>query len=167
MAQDERLFVNIVSEDLARRARAQISSFINVKVIVALIVRRLGFPVFVESGKPLYYYLIHQQTQRRLRYYESLPMAGVASGDTLIVCSVAKDRAEMSPEMVDVSVLQAIEAGEEVIVFDEEGEFTQEDAGGTVVTKGAEEEKPVTWIGSGETPWRRAGPFRCPCRRIL
>lgn len=103
MPEKDSILVWVLDEARDRRIQVRISTFVNVKIIVVGLVRKLGLPVVEWGDRPLVYSLWHRERQRALTQYENLAAARVSPGDVLELSSMFQALAGRSADQFDVS----------------------------------------------------------------
>jgi hypothetical protein len=120
MPEQPTVLVAFVDESRGRRIQARVSTFINVKALLIVVLRRLGFCLLSRGGQPLLYALYHRQRGRFLTAYENMLAARVRDGDTLEIMSVFKALGEPADEFFDLSDAPVMIGDEALVVLAEE-----------------------------------------------
>jgi hypothetical protein len=77
--------VTFLDQAGAKSVEAVIADGVTVQRILPSLITKLSLPVMGPDGRPMSYSLDHKEGSRRLREDETLPEAGVANGDHLII----------------------------------------------------------------------------------
>lgn len=81
----ERIEVVFLDQTGAKQIRAKIGWNVPVKTIIPTIITKMSLPATAPDGTPMSYSLDHKEAGKRLREDDTLPGAGVMTGDHLIV----------------------------------------------------------------------------------
>jgi hypothetical protein len=120
MPERDSIRVTIVDESRNQRVQARISTFLNVKTIVLVLVRKLGFPLVAFNDRPLLYSLWHIEGDRALTTYENLAAARVRDGDTLEITSIFAALVDRSAKHFDVSDAPVMVGDEAICIVSED-----------------------------------------------
>lgn len=120
MPEQDYVLVNIVDESRGRTVQARISTFLNVKTIVLVLVRKMGFPLVALNDRPLLYSLWHLEGDRALTSYENLAAARVRDGDTLEITSIFSALVERSAKHFSVSDAPVVVGDEAICIVSNE-----------------------------------------------
>lgn len=82
---EQSLEVTFLDQTGAKSVKAKISPTVQVKKILPNIITKMSLPVTAPDGTPMSYSLDHKEGGKRLQEGQTLPEAGVKSGDHLIV----------------------------------------------------------------------------------
>lgn len=77
--------VTFLDQTGAKSVEAVIADSVTVKRILPSIITKMNLPVMGPDGQPMSYSLDHKEGGRRLHEDQTLPQAGVADGNHLIV----------------------------------------------------------------------------------
>jgi hypothetical protein len=77
--------VTFLDQAGAKSVEAVIADSVPVQRVLPNLITKLNLPVMGPDGRPMSYSLDHKEGGRRLREDETLPEAGVANGDHLII----------------------------------------------------------------------------------
>ena len=77
--------VTFLDQTGAKSVEAVIADSVTVKRILPSIITKMNLPVMGPAGQPMSYSLDHKEGGRRLHEDQTLPQAGVADGNHLIV----------------------------------------------------------------------------------
>jgi hypothetical protein len=117
---EDAIQVTLVDESRGRRIQARISTFLNVRSIILVLVRKLGFPLVAFNDRPLLYSLWHLERGRALSMYENLAAARVQNGDTLEITSIFKALVGPSSQHIQVSDAPVVVGDEAICIVSEE-----------------------------------------------
>lgn len=81
----EPIEVTFLDQTGAKSVKAKIAATVTAKKILPNIVTKMQLPVTAPDGTPMSYSLDHKEGGRRLQETQTLPEAGVKTGDHLIV----------------------------------------------------------------------------------
>lgn len=85
MTDGDGILVTFLDQTGAKSVKAKISATVTVRKILPNIITKMQLPVTAPDGTPMSYSLDHKEGGKRLQEEQTLPAAGVAEGDHLIV----------------------------------------------------------------------------------